>query len=433
VRNKLSLLICLCLCLPASAEENGQSGFPEWKLSGRAFGDLYYPTEEHRGKTFQQLSASLWLQGDGRFSDSFSARAIYQGDFFDGKESRLTGDRPGTHLRNRLREGFVEYFSNGLQLRAGKQIVPWGKSDGINPTDFLSAKESNVLNHDSEVTRVGGTSLLLSFTPLRGSSPWSLTAVAQPYFPESTYLVPPTALPAGVSLQETEDPERNLKNTEFAGKIAYNGEGWDGSVSYFHGFHHRPEFVKLSHTAVSPTFALVRLTRRFHRVYRLESAYSWTENDEGRNPLITPTHWDSVLGVERPLLEVFRINAQFVSRYFPRYTDPTQATGANALEASINRQIAAANALLQQYQHKWHTATTLRLAYSPAESDFGAEILWYHGLNDGDYYLRPLLSYGLAESLKAYLGYDHYGGPADKSIGSLRSYNAVFTELKYTF
>jgi hypothetical protein len=448
VRNKHLILACLLCGVGNAAAENGQSSFPEWNLSGRAFGDLYYPTVEHRGKTFQQLSASLWVQGDGRFSDSFSARAIYQGDLFDGRESRLTGDRSGTHLRNRLREGYVEYFAGGFQARVGQQIIPWGKSDGINPTDFLSAKESSFLNHDSEVTRVGGVSLLLSFTPQGGASPWNLTAVAQPYFPESTYLVPPTALPSGVTLEETERPSRNLENTEFAGKLSYTGQSWDASASYFHGFQHRPEFVKLSHTVLSPTLTLIRLARRFHRVnaagmdasfsqgawiYRIESAYTWTENKDGSNPLITPTHWDAVAGVERALFEKLRMNVQLVSRYFPRYTDPGQATGASAVEAAINRQIAAANALLQQYQRQWHTAATLRLAYAPEGSDFGAEILWYHGLNDDDYYLRPLLSYGLAESLKIFLGYDHYGGPADKSIGSLRSYNAIFSELKYTF
>jgi hypothetical protein len=452
VRKILAIFSALFLLAGnARAEQSGgEAVYPEWSFSGRAFADLYLPTREKRGKSLLQQNTSLWLQGDAKLSEPLSARAIYQGDFFEGKESRLTGDRPGTHLRNKLREGYIEYFRNGVQVRAGKQIIPWGKSDGINPTDYLSAKESNFLNHDSEVTRVGGVSLLLGLTPNKGSSPWSHTLVVQPIFPESDYLVPPTALPSGVTLEEKRTPERNLKNTEFALKSAYAGEGWDASLSYFHGFDHRPEFAEVSHTLISPTAAAVRLTRLFHRVnaaggdasysrgdwiYRLESAYTWTENNEGTNPLITPSHWDAVLGAERPIGERFRVQGQFISRLFPKFTEPRQAGGADAISTQINRQVAAANALLQQYQDKWDTASTLRGSYSSETGVFTAEMLWYQGLDYGDYYLQPLVSYGLMESMsmRLYLGADHYGGPSDRSVGSLQSYNAIFTEVKFTF
>lgn len=450
MRSKLRLFIIAlcCLLLAAVASmHSAQAQEKSYSFSGRAFADLYRGTENNR-ETFQQLSASLWLQGDARLSEPLSARAIYQGDFFEGQNSRLTGDRGGTHLRNRLREGYVEYFRKGWQLRAGKQIIPWGKSDGINPTDFLSAKESDFLNHDSEVTRVGGVSLLASFTPRQGNSPWNFTAVIQPVFPEATYLLPPTALPAGVTLIETQTPQGSVKNTEYAGKVAYTGEGWDGSLSYFYGFDHRAELIKISHAVLSPTDLRIRLSRAFHRIravgadasfsrgdwiYRAESAYSVTENHEGNNPLITPSHWSTVLGAERPLGSRFRVNGQLVSRYFPRYTDPRQARGPDAVSTLINQRIAAANALLQQYQQKWETAATLRVGYTAELTGFTAEVLFYRSLNQNDYYLRPLVSFALAESLRAYLGYDHYGGSQGRSLGSLQSYNAVFTELKYLF
>lgn len=434
----------LLIALGARAEEISD---PALTLSGRAFAGLYRGTENTK-QTFQQLSASLWLQGDARLSEPLRARAIYQGDFIEGANSRLTGDRSGTHLRNRLREGYLEYFQNGWQLRVGKQIIPWGKSDGINPTDFFSAKESNFLHHDSEVTRVGGVSLLSSFTPNLGSAPWSFTAVIQPIFPEASYLVPPSALPTGVTLSEAMAPERSFRNTELAGKMAYSGESWDSSLTYFYGFDHRPELTKISHTLLSPTDLRIRLGRAFHRirafgmdaslsqghwVYRLESAYTITENDRGENPLITPTHLDSVIGAERPLGERFRVHGQFVSRFFPRHRDPRQATGADAISTRINQQIAAANALLQQYQSKWETAATLRVGYTQELIGLSAELLLYKSLNESDYYLRPLVSYALAESLRAYLGYDFYGGSTNRPLGSLQSYNAVFAELKYSF
>lgn len=447
--NKQRLLIAVLslLCLHAGGVARAAEGYPEWSYSGRAFADLYLPTRD-KPETFQQLSSHLWLQGDARFSESLSARAIYQGDFFEGRNSRLHGDRTGTHLRSRPREAYVEYFAGGLQVRAGKQIIAWGKSDGINPTDFLSAKQTIQLNHDSEVLRDAGVALLVSLTPEAGASKWNYTLVAQPWFPTADYLIPPSALPAGVTVLRRERPQTRLENTEVAGKVAYTGEGWDASLSAFRGWEHRPELAPTAITVLSPTLTAVTVQGRFHRlkaigadaslasgdmVYRLETAYKVTENDDGLNPLITPTHWDAVVGAERPFLEDFRAQAQFVSRWFPRWTDPSATPGGNAIAAAVNRQVAAGNALLQRYQAKWEAATTLRVSYDHEPSSFAAEALWYQGLTHGDYYLTPLVSYGLLESLRVYLGYDHYGGPADKSLGSQQTYNAVFTELLYKF
>ena len=443
----MAIIFLALFSLYAMAEE-GESPL---RLSGEASADAYLPTRESMGKSFTQLHSFLELQGDARVSESVSARAVYQGDFFEGKNSRLTGNRGGTHLEHELKEGWIEYFRNGWQLRAGKLVIPWGKSDGVNPTDFLSAKESNILSHDSERYRKGGLALLTSFTPGAGASNWNYTLVVQPRFPESDYLVPPVALPRGIILEEKQRPGMRLENTELAGKMAYTGEGWDASFSGFYGWNHKPEFTKLTHsvvpTALGP-LVNVRATRVYHRVkalgadasysrgdwvYRLETAYTFTENNDGKDPTITPSNWTSVLGAERPFLEKFRVQGQLISRLFPRYTSPGDASGPDLVSAQINRQIAAANALLHQYQERWETAATLRTSYSHEELGFTAELLYYQSLNGGDWYLQPLLSYALMESMKIYLGADHYGGPGSRSLGSLRTYNSVFTELLYRF
>lgn len=433
------LALFLCVCLLAISSLAAESSY---QLSGRAFADAYYPTHTSPDYTFQQLSASLWLQGDAHLSEALSARAIYQDDFFEGHDVRMTGDRSGTHLRNQLREGYAEYFENGWQVRAGKQIISWGKSDGINPTDFFSAKESSYLNHDAEVTRVAGLGILTSFTLDKGSSPWNITAVVQPVFPKSDNLIPPKAIPAGVSLLPTQKPDGvNIKDTEYALKLAYAGSSWDGSLSYFNGWDHSPQFAIDSYAPIT----LTRAFRPVHAigcdasvstenyVYRFETAYVWTDNNDGKNPLITPTHWDAVLGAEHPMGETLRWNLQFVSRYFPRYTPADRAEGTTPLIAQINQQVAAANALVQQYQDRWITATALRGAYTNDESGVGAELLIYKTLIDDTFLLKPLLSYKLAESTRAYLGADIYGGSSSKSLGAMQTYNSIFTEIKYVF
>ena len=449
--NKKRLLIAALSLLCLQARAHAAEGESPVRLSGEALADAWLPTRESAGKTFTQLHSMLQLQGDARLAEPLTARAVYQGHFFDGRHSRLTGNRGGTHLEHELQEGWLEYFAGGWQLRAGQLVIPWGKSDGVNPTDFLSGKDSNILSRDSERNRRGGLALLTSFTPNAGSSPWNYTVVVQPRFPEADYLVPPAALPAGITLEEKQRPAMRAENTEVAGKIAYTGEGWDGSLSAFYGWNHKPEFTKLSHAVtLSPAGpAVTARGTRVHRrvkalgadasvsggdyVYRLETAYTFTENNDGKNPTILPSHWTAVLGAERPFLEKFRAQAQFISRFFPRYTSPRDTTGPDLITAQLNSQVAAANALLLQYQERWETAGTLRLSYDHEALGFSAELLYYQSLNGGDWYLQPLLGYRLYEGLRLYLGADHYGGPGSRSLGSLRTYNSVFTEISYRF
>ncbi len=447
--NKLhwTLILLAFLLLMGNAGESA----PSAGLSGEASADAYFPTRESHGKNFTQLHSRLELQGDLRLSEPLSARAVYAADFFEGKESRLTGNRGGTHLEHELKEGWLEYFRGGWQLRAGQLILPWGKSDAINPTDFLSAKDGKILSHESERHRKGGLAFLMNVTPAQGSSPWSITLVLQPRFPESKVLVPPAALPAGITLEDTERPSVRPENTEVAAKLSYSGDGWDGSLSAFYGWNHKPEFAEIDHrivaTAAGPLL-LARGTQLFRRiraigadaslskgdwVYRLESAYTFTENNDGKNPTVLPSHWSSVLGLERPILERFRIQAQLLSKLYPRFTAPNDAGGRDSVSAALNRQIAAANALIHQYQEKWETAATLRVSYETSSSPFRAEILYYQSINGGDWYLQPLLSYGFIDNFRVYLGSDQYGGPGWRSLGSLRTYNSVFTEMKYAF
>ncbi len=87
----LLLLCCLSGGNALAEQSGGDGGYPEWAVSGRAFADLYLPAREKRGSTFQQLSTHLWLQGDARFSEAWSARAIYQGDFFEALLATATG------------------------------------------------------------------------------------------------------------------------------------------------------------------------------------------------------------------------------------------------------------------------------------------------------------------------------------------------------
>ena len=401
-------------------------------LTGRVFTDIYAPTRDEPLRTdLRQASTSIWLQADPKLGERSSAHLTLTGDYF---ETALPGNPDIRRLRVGLREAYVAYAHQGWEFRVGRQIIPWGKSDAVNPTDFLSAKDYTFLNPDEEVRRVAATSVLTTWTPSRGSSPLSVTFVWTPVFPQTRLLIPPSALPeAGGPVTVDTDPtspSANLSNSETALRLSYAGDGWDAAVTAFRGFNHMPEFT-FSGTTVFPTFNRVRalgadLSFTSGRwIFRGESSYIWTQNDRGTNPLIQPSHWDSVIGIERPVGDDFRAQIQVLYRVHPRFTDPE--------DAAVGAEIAKANALLLGYQFQSRVGATFRIAYEPEKSDFQAELFTIGNFMGGDYLLRPKLTYAWSDALKTTLGTEYYAGPLDRPLGALQVYNSLFLEAKYSF
>ncbi len=421
----------------ASQEDAFESSLP---LSGRVFSDIYLPTRDIPTAGYRQSSASVWLQGDPKLGENGFSRFILTGDAID------TGS--GASFRTGLREGYLGYAKNGYEFRIGRQIVPWGKSDVLNPTDFLSAKDYTLFNPDEEVRRLGSTMLWLNWTPDEGNSPLNFTFVAVPVFAQSRLLVAPTTIPANSTVATTAiAPPQTISNTETAFKAAYFGSSWDVSLSVFRGFNHMPEYALTSVTGSGATLVanFTPISRAIRAVgsdasftsgkwvFRGESAYVWTQNDTGTNPTIQPSHWDSVVGVERPFGDDFRLQAQFVSRYHPNFTPPDQAGGADPVSAAINPQLARANALLLNYQDRFRPGATLRLSYTNETNGIDTELFLMGNVIGGDYLIRPKFSYNWTDAIKTTIGTDYYGGPADRPLGALKAFNSVFIEGKYSF
>jgi hypothetical protein len=414
------------LLVPGPAAAAEAMGVP---VTGRIFADTYIPTRNPSSNEFRLVSTTLWLEGAPRMGERSSARFVLEGQMFDQKLPQLGVTTAAHELRMRLREGYVGYAHEGVEFRVGQQIIPWGKSDAVNPTDYLSAKDYTQFNPDDEVRRTGALSLLWTWTPRKGESPFSLTGVWTRVFPQSRLLIPPVAVPAGVTVQPVPvEPPATLPNSELALKGAYTGSGWDASLSVFRGWNHLPEFAS-SGTTVFQTFHWARAlggdaaVTSGSWIFRAESAYIWTENNDGTDPLIQPTHWDSVLGVERPIGDDFRAQLQFLYRYYPRFTDP--ALSPNPL--------ARVNALLLGYQDQSRPGYTLRVSYALEDEGVETELFTMGNFVGGDYLIRPKFTYAWTEALKTTIGTDYYGGPTDRPLGALREFNSLFLEAKYSF
>jgi hypothetical protein len=123
----------------------------------------------------------------------------------------------------RVREAYVDFDAEPFSLRAGRQIIAWGRADRINPTDSLSPRDFTLLVPDDEQQRNGIDALRLRYAI---NPELSVTAVVAK---SEAHVTPAGSLPPNLVLAE---PPRD---TEWALKLDHSGSGSDWSVSYFDG------------------------------------------------------------------------------------------------------------------------------------------------------------------------------------------------------
>ena len=345
-----------------------------------------------------------------------------------------------------FREAYLSYSDESSELKMGQQIISWGKSDGINPTDYLSAKNYKFLNPDEEVKRQGSVSLNYSYTPNQGASPFNYQFVFQANHPETKLLIPEQKLPTGINFKADSEAAPIFSNDamEFAFKVSYLKSSYDFSLSYFHGFAHLPEYffnpVTLSIVPFHPKENAFGGDASFtwnDFIWRAESALILLENGSESDPLrglVEPNHWDSVVGVERPFLSDFRVQLQMLYRYHFAWQAPQDFQAQNQALTQIYRAVGSANALLLNYLEASNLGATLRIAFSNETSNWSADLflLGYFSTNQ-DYLLRPEIAYKIMDNAKLTLGADLYGGSANRPLGALKSKSVAFFEAKILF
>ena len=377
----------------------------------------------------QQISASTWLQAQPKLGDTSSAKLALA---FDLLETSLDGTRG---LRIRLREAWVAYKKAGWLLRGGQQIIPWGSGDGVNPTDFLTARNFAVFSADTEDNREGATSVMVSKAFASGLE---FTVVATPIHPASTLLIPLGTLPAGTIVTPAATATPDIADTEVAGKIKRSGTGWDLAVVGFRGFQHLPELepgatggVALVHHrlfggGIDGSASVGRTT------VRLEAAYVVTANPRGELPNIQPSYAAGVLGVERPFGERVRVQLQIAGRFHPNYRSPDTLPGGTPAD-DATKQVAIANALLHDYVDRFRGAATARFAYKSASEKLELELFGAIDVAIAGYFVRPRIGYHATDALTLDVGYEGYGGDRTRPLGARRDFSAGYAQATFVF
>ncbi len=344
-----------------------------------------------------------------------------------------------------LREGYVEVTRPRWELRAGRQLIPWGRADEINPTDVISPKDFVLLLPEGSPAYRGGVNALRVDTFL----PWRLRAIGVyvPFFEQS--LIPLADLPDGARLEERL-PAIRIENGSAGIKLDRSGGEVDASLAYYYGYNLLPE-VRIDRASADPATgalsadaALVHgrqhmigadfATARGRFGYRGEVAWVQTEHTSRSRPEEIVPFLAYVLGIERSFADSLSLIVQYVGRFVPERVDPERALAdPDPVRGQARFLAAKATLVINQQLDTVQNGWSARIDKKFWNDTLDCELLGLHYFERNDFFIRPRVTYDLSDAWKAAVGGEIFHGPKNSTFGRVERNTGAFVEMKYSF
>jgi len=410
---------------PAAAEDGSETASSVARLvdavglSGSLRGGYWSSTRTLDDKS-DLGTAALWLRAAPRLGANLSL-------FAEGwvRSQDLFGDVDPEGV---LREAYLGLRYGPVDVRAGKQIIVWGRADRINPTDVVTPRDFTLLVPDDEDQRFGTTAIRATYF-LRGLA---LTGIWLLDFEPS--VVPLRKPPPPLQIRDRE-PDGQM--AQGAVRLEQTGSRIDWALSYFDGLDTIPDLALEAAGSGGPELVL-----RSHRVrvvgidaatavgpysLRGEAAYTFTEDENGTDPGIKNPFLFVVVGGDRTFLERLNVNFQYVLRIVMRYHSPLDITD------PLTRDVAVQAALLDNQLDRIQHSFSLRVSHRWLQDTLEAELATIVTVDRFGWVLRPRVTYALTDRWRLTVGGDLFGGERLSFFGNLRDNSAAFAELRWSF
>jgi AMIN domain len=327
-----------------------------------------------------------------------------------------------------MHEAYLFHTSENLELRLGRQIVRWGKTDQISPVDNLNPQDMReffipdledrkIPNWMVRARAFPGTTGLFDAV--------SFEAVYVPFFESDDFDWTGTTW-ALLGVEETawrieeEYPTKNLGNSDYGLRTTASAGGWDLAVSWLQATEKTPRFQQEPFNPKGPTlhasygrqniygFEFETTLNTFG--FRGEVAYmdrqSW--NTDTFDPVSSPLlKW--VLGLDYAGEADWYANVQLSHQHIFQYEDDILYLRQDNfyLNGEINREFLRGDVIL-------------KVAYAV-------------DLQGGGAFITPEAIWRAIENLELSLGANCFFGPEDSYFGRYRDNNQGFLKGTYRF
>jgi hypothetical protein len=359
-----------------------------------------------------------------------------------GRNIRLVGSAEvrtdfANHSRDRLHveELYGEVTLGRFDLRVGRQILAWGKTDLVNPTDHLSPRDfSDPLESDDE---------RLGVLAVRPRVQWGLLqweAAIVPVFtgsimpgqrsrwaPPLPFAAPKPSQPAPFTpiayrFLPSREPATTLANLQYATRVSGSVRGWDVSASYFDGWDDVPRVgreVIGGSAGISVRIAPEHLRKRAIGgavapqigpfTVRAEGAHIRPDAQQG------PQYFQYVLGAERTVGDMMGSGGTFVLVQWIQSIVPADF-----------------DAPPLAFDYLFEKSTMARVQHNVTVAlQLGVEGLYEWA--GGGYYLQPSASYRFGGRVRVEGLVDLLGGREDEFFGLFGHNRRVQSRVRYSF
>jgi hypothetical protein len=372
--------------------------------------------EDHLG------AGMIWVKSTRRVSSRFS--------FLIEGWTALRGPADDGDATGELREAFVDLRFGRLDVRAGRQIIAWGRADGLNPTDNLTGEDLTLLAPDDDDRR-------LAATAVRASYYLGHVSVAGLWLPEFRGHRFPLPSAPGVTVVR-DRPE--WPGDQWALRVEQTGRAVDWSVSYFNGRDLTPDLgVRLS-AAMPDSQPAIALSHYRVQVFgadmaanlgriglRAEGAYVETEDGAGRDPFTKNPFLFVVVGGDRTFREYLNLNVQYLYRFVRG--DRTAQAGLSPTEAGVAELQGILNSQVTRVQH----GASFRVSYKWLRETLEGECAAAGFVGPDGLALRPKVTYTVTDHWKVLAGAEIYRGDSSSVFGLLRPNSTAFLEARWSF
>lgn len=324
----------------------------------------------------------------------------------------------------RVREAYANFERGAFSVRAGRQVMAWGRADSFNPTDKLSPKDFTLLAPDDDSQRLGIDAVKIRHA-LNPSV--SLTAVAVRF---TAHITPQGALTA--NLVKAVEPT----GTEWAVKLDRVGQGLDWSVSYFDGYERFARYRLDLGTPKAPVFQGDFERSRSVGGDLALAAGAWTWRAEFSHAILQPgcdqcPQYErrvsrAVLGADLDFAETMNLNVQLLAIRHWDYQAPSTAPG-------LLRTLALGRARLNTEYAALETGLTFRLSDRLLNDKLKWEIAGVFDLTGQSRLIRPRVSYAVNDHIRLSAGVDFYEGDAQTYFGALTKNRLGYAMLTLIF
>lgn len=322
---------------------------------------------------------------------------------------------------------YLDIKTDAVDFRIGKQILAWGRTDALNPTDVVTPRDYTTLLPFDEDERRGAWGV-------RSNIYASETIVASLFY---GWRFKPSTLPF-VSERFRFDLD-GARRRQLGLRISTSNPDLDFSVSAYRGASLMAQAERVEGDTTWFGYPDIDMlgadfARNFGRYgVRIEGASVRPHGSGLAGDAGMQAYRYLVAGADRTFFSDLNVNVQVFGRWSgaaPGGNAPVG--GAGGLPAGLAA-VESMNNLIFVQTRKNTYGMTVRVANHWLNQTLGAELFVQRYFGDGSIYWHPQASYAISDHWKATAGAAWFTGTNGSLFGVMKKNNAVFGELRYSF